>query len=138
MIFVMLGSALSVLSLFTFLLHIIHFCSTCYMILTMCIIQVSINGYFSLGDAPDITPEKIPSSTNYIVAPFAANVDITYTGSVLYTDFNAYSSSSSAMNNVNAFIQSRSYWYERFSGDRMMVAEWRQVPQRNQNSVSIF
>ena len=98
--------------------------------------QVSNNGYFSFGDKPGNTPNSIPTSrSGYVVAPYAANIeDTTHVGTVQFADFDAYVSSSSAMGNVSDFVQSQTG--DSFSGTRMMVAEWREVPQKNRSTVS--
>ena len=101
-------------------------------------VQVSNNGYFSFEDEPFFTPNRIPRSRyGHIVAPYAADVDTTYGGTVLFCDFDAYTSSGAAMTyNVNDFIRSQTG--DSFSGTRIMVAEWREVPQWNQTTVSTF
>ena len=82
------------------------------------------NGYFSMGVAPQyVTPGSIPGSSSYsIVAPFAADIDITRRGSVKYTQF---TTSDSQMSRVSSFIRSQTR--NSFYGTRMMVAEWNGV-----------
>ena len=72
--------------------------------------------YSSLGNFPG------PSSYS-VVAPFAADIDITRTGSVKYTQFTT--SDSSQINRVSSFIRFQTG--DSFSGTRMMVAEWNVV-----------
>ena len=51
------------------------------------IMQVSTNGYFSMGEFPkfnDVPNFPLPDN-GMIVAPFGADIDTTITGSVLYT-----------------------------------------------------
>ena len=69
-----------------------------------------------------------------IVAPFAANIDTTVTGSVRYT--NLTSDHYSDRDDVSSFINSQTNDYL-FTGSDMMIVEWDAVPQYNsQTSVS--
>ena len=70
-----------------------------------------------------------------VVAPYAADTDTENGGSVQLSGFSDNSPDSSAMKNVNDFIQSQTRDY--FVGTQMMVAEWRDVPLKNQNVVSL-
>ena len=99
-------------------------------------VQVSNNGYFSFGGKPGNTPNSIPTShSGYVVAPYTAHIeDTTHAGTVQFADLHNYVSSGSAMGNVSDFIQSQTG--DSFSGTRMMVAEWCEVPQKNQSTVS--
>ena len=98
--------------------------------------QVAKDGYFSLGRTPvySTLPNITGTSDLSEVAPYAGHIDLdlTYGGIAYYTDFESYSPTSSEMWNVNAFIQSQTR--DRFSGTRMMVAEWRGVHQATMNS----
>ena len=72
-----------------------------------------------------MSPGDIPGSSSYsVVAPFAADIDTSRTGSVKYTQFTT--SDSSQMSRVSSFIRSETD--NSFYGTRMMVAEWRGVP----------
>ena len=79
-----------------------------------------------MGVAPQSsTPGNIPGSSSYsVVAPFAANIDISRTGSVKYTWFASFDTSQ--MSTVSSFIRSETG--NSFYGTRMMIAEWRGVP----------
>ena len=100
-------------------------------------VQVSINGYFLMGEVPlysSLNDINIPGSSSYsFVAPFAADIDTTRTGSVKYTQF--ITSDSSQMNTVSSFIRSQTD--DSFYGTRMMVAEWNGVPQYQGSRVSL-
>ena len=71
------------------------------------------------------------ASSNLLVAPFAADIDITSRGSVKYTQF---TTSDSQMNTVSSFIRSETG--NSFYGTRMMVAEWNGVPEDHGSIVS--
>ena len=96
--------------------------------------QVSINGYFSMGKTPQYSSlDNFPGSSSYsVVAPFAADIDTTRTGSVKYTEFTT--SDSSQMDAVSSFIQFQTG--DSFNGTRMMVAEWNGVPKYEGSIVS--
>ena len=68
-----------------------------------------------------------------VVAPFAADIDTTRTGSVKYTQLTT--SDSSQMIRVSSFIQSETG--NSFYGTRMMVAEWNGVPKYHGSIVSL-
>ena len=67
-----------------------------------------------------------------VIAPFAADITISMTGSVKYTQF---TSDESQLNAVNSFIQSETE--SNFQGTRILVAEWNSVPQWNRLPVSL-
>ena len=104
--------------------------------LRACALQVSNNGYFSLGRSPGYS--NLPNITGaiplFVVAPYATDVTTIYNGIVQYTDFETYSPDGSEMRNVSNYIQSQTG--DSFSGTRMMVAEWHEVPQGIQTAVS--
>ena len=87
-----------------------------------------------MGIAPQYsTPGDIPGSSSYsVVAPFAADIDTSRTGSVKYTQFTT--SDYTQMSRVSSFIQSQTG--NSFSGTRMMVAEWNGVPKYQRSTVS--
>ena len=87
-----------------------------------------------MGETPQYSSlDKFPGSSSYsVVAPFAADIDITSTGSVKYTQFTT--SNSSQMNRVSSFIRSQTG--DGFYGTRMMVAEWNDVPEYQGSIVS--
>ena len=91
------------------------------------------NGYFSLGQTPEVySLVNIPGPSSYsVVAPFAADIDTSSTGSVRYSE----SFSSTVMNDVSAHIRSETGVY--FYGTWMMVAEWNNVPLRYGSRVSL-
>ena len=97
-------------------------------------VQVSINGYFSMGERPQYSSlDNFSGSSSYsVVAPFAADMDTTGTGSVKYTQFTT--SDSSQMSRVSTFIRFKTG--NSFSGTRMMVAEWNGVPKYEGSVVS--
>ena len=81
---------------------------------------------------------KYPSLINFpgrfsysVVAPFAADIDTTSTGSVKYTQF---TTSDPQMSRVSSFIRSKTG--NSFNGTRMMVAEWNGVPKYEGSIVS--
>ena len=83
------------------------------------------------------TLPNFPLPNSYsIVAPFAADIDTTYTGSVQYTDFT--SDYNSYIIAVTSFINSEIDNEYIFSAASMMVVEWNTVPKHSQSSVSIF
>lgn len=90
-------------------------------------VQVSTDGYFSMGRKPQdgFSISDIPdSSSQSIVAPFAADISTSYGGVVKYVNF----SSSYPMSAVNYFIRSQLPSGDGFYGSRMMLAEWSNVP----------
>ena len=100
----------------------------------MCVhLQVSNNGYFSMGETPRYYALDIfPSPSNYsIVAPFAADITTSSTGDVRYSE----SFTNSQLNYISEHI--RSEMGNSFSGTWMLVAEWNGVPLLSQSSVSM-
>ena len=100
----------------------------------MYILQVSTNGYFSMGQIPvdsSLTQlHNIPGPSSYsVVAPFAADIDTSSTGSVRYNE----SFSSTVMKEVSTYIRSKTG--VPFYGTWMLVAEWNGVPLSSQSSV---
>ena len=92
------------------------------------------NGYFSMGKTPQYTSlDYFPGSSSYsVVAPFAADIDTSRTGSVKYTQFTT--TDSSQMSRVSTFIRSQTG--NSFYGTKMMVAEWNGVPEYGESTVS--
>ena len=92
-----------------------------------------------MGKTPDVSSlENIPGPSGYsVVAPFAADITTSSTGSVHYSEsFSSESFSSTVMNEVNAHIN-----YETgadFYGTWMMVAEWNNVPLHDGSRVSLI
>ena len=87
-----------------------------------------------MGETPQyLSLDNLPGPTSYsVVAPFAADIDTTRTGSVKYTQFTT--SDSSQMDIVSSFIRSQTG--NSFYGTRMMVAEWNGVPEYEGSIVS--
>ena len=76
--------------------------------------------------------ENIPGPSGYsVVAPFAADITTSNTGSVRYSE----SFSSTVMNEVSAHIRSETE--ADFYGTWMMVAEWNNVPLHDGSRVSL-
>ena len=101
------------------------------------IFQVSTNGYISIGLPQYISSVSIPGSETYtIVAPYAADLDTTYKGTVRYSDFFTYSSDDASMISVSSFIRNETG--DDFYGTQMMVVEWNSVPLFSGNSVSSY
>ena len=86
-----------------------------------------------MGETPQYSSlDNFPGSSSYsVVAPFAADIDTSRVGSVKYTQF---TTSDSQMNRVSGFIRSKTG--NSFSATRMMVAEWRGVPEYQRSIVS--
>ena len=85
-----------------------------------------------MGVTPPYSLNDIPGPSSYsVVAPFAADIDTTRTGSVKYTQFTTFDSQ---MNTVSTFIRSETG--NSFYGTRMMVAEWNGVPRDYGSTVS--
>ena len=113
----------------------------CIIILCLCtytrnnyyVVQVSENGYISMGEIP-CSHSLSSSSSCSVVAPYSADINTEIAGTVRYTDFDTYSSSGTSMTSISAFIQSQTR--DNFYGTRMMVAEWSGVSQYNGNHVS--
>ena len=96
-------------------------------------VQVSSNGYISMGTRVSRTTPTIPGDSN-IVSPYGADIDTSIAGTVRYTT--GFSSSHPQMSSVSSFIQTRTRDYS-FSGKRMMVVEWKNVAEYEGNSVSV-
>ena len=95
-------------------------------------IQVTTDGYFSFGRAITCCPSIATndSNSNYLVAPFEADTNIgNGQGSVSYEVHNS-STNSRQLSRVNNFI--RQQMQNKFAGNWMLVAEWRNVPQSGQ------
>ena len=96
--------------------------------------QVSAKGYISMGEIPCSNMASPPTHCS-VVAPYAADINTEIAGTVQYTDFYTYSSTSSAMSTVSRFIRDETG--DKFYGSRMMVAEWDGVAEYNGFSVSV-
>ena len=105
------------------------------MIIRFFVIQISTNGYLSMGgNLPYDTLPNFPlPNSDSIVAPFGADSDTTQTGSVRYTHLT--SGSYSDLEAVTSFINSQINSFY-FSGSDMMIVEWDAVPQYSESSVS--
>ena len=77
-----------------------------------------------MGRWPTITSPVIPGSSG-VVAPYAADIDTTFLGTVRYKRFTI---TDSQMSTVSSFI--RSEMNSTFEGSTMMMAEWIDVPKR--------
>ena len=97
-------------------------------------LQVSTNGYFSLGTSPTYTTYNPFSrySGYSIVAPFAADITTSSTGSVRY---NTFTTGDYNIKRVSSFI--RSELGGSFSGTWMVAADWNYVPLYYGSRVSI-
>ena len=95
--------------------------------------QVSNNGYFSMGETPQYASLNTFSSfrSYSIVAPFAANIDTSSTGYVRYSE-----SFSSQLSVVSEYIRSETV--TSFYGTWMLVAEWNGVPLLGISTVSML
>ena len=86
-----------------------------------------------MGQTPEVySLDNFPGPSGYsVVAPFAADITTSNTGSVRYSE----SFSSTVMNKVSAHIgsETRAYFY----GTSMMVAEWNNVPLLDGSRVSL-
>ena len=87
-----------------------------------------------MGEIPCTSYSISSSSFCSVVAPFGADVNTELAGTVRYTDFDTYSSTSYSMSTVSRFIRDKTGDY--FYGSRMMVAEWDGVAKYNGYSVS--
>ena len=98
------------------------------------ILQVSSNGYFSMGRTPRYASlSTIPSANSYsTVAPFAADINTSSTGYVRYSE----SFTNSQLSVVSEHIRSETR--TSFYGAWMLVAEWNGVPLLSGSSVSML
>ena len=96
--------------------------------------QVSNNGYFSMGGTPQYASlSSFPSSSSYsVVAPFAADIDTSSTGYVRYSE----SFTNSQLSVVSEHIRSETD--TSFYGQWMLVAEWNGVPLLQGTTVSML
>ena len=94
--------------------------------------QVSTNGYFSMDKPPENTTlHNIPGPDTYsVVAPFAADIDTSKTGTVKYTKVTF---DYTEMSVVSAFIRDETGDF--FFGSKMIAAEWDHVPMKKGSSV---
>ena len=89
-------------------------------------LQVSNNGYISMGAQVNLATPTIPG-TNSIVSPYGADIDTSVTGTVRYTtEFITYYPYISSISYLIYTITGDYYFY----GTRMMVVEWDRVPLR--------
>ena len=87
-----------------------------------------------MGESPLYSSLSVfPGPSSYsVIAPFAADITISTTGSVKYTQFTF---DQSQLNAINSFIQSETE--SNFQGTRILVAEWNSVPLSNGLPVSL-
>ena len=101
------------------------------------LLQISTNGYFSLGTTPsEASLTRFSSSQSHsIIAPFAADIDTKYNG---YVPYYIFTTGTSYIETVDSYI--RSELGVSFYGTWMLVAEWRDVAQYGGSShtVSIY
>ena len=93
-------------------------------------LQVSTNGYISMGLTPTANAQSV-AGANSIIAPYGADIDTQVAGSVKYTHF--YSDYSD-LDDVSDFIEDE--MNVDFNGEKMMVAEWNNVAEYNGDPVS--
>lgn len=88
---------------------------------------MSTNGYFSFNERPHYAtlPEFPLKNNEWIVAPFAADIDTSEHGSVQYTLNEGFSYSN--YRSVSEFIGEQT-GNKKFYGTSMIVAEWNEVP----------
>lgn len=109
----------------------------CKRYLVILFLQVSSNGYIAMG-----TP--VPSSyhtmgafssatAHSVVAPFAADIDTNFEGSVSYQEYSS-PTDASLVSQVSTFIRSSQSTY--FAGTWMFVAYWNHVPHYRGSLVS--
>ena len=75
--------------------------------------------------------DDIPSATYSLVAPFAADIDTSQTGSIRYR---VYQNSESQLDTISSYI--RSTLRVSFVGNWMLIADWYFVPLRGGPTVS--
>ena len=92
-------------------------------------LQVSSNGFISMGALPSTSPPTIPGSTN-VVSPYGADIDAVIAGTVRYTGI---LTNHPEINKISYFISTKKELY--FTGTRMMVAEWDGVAKSGGTSV---
>ena len=78
------------------------------------------NGFFQF------VPELFPIESEYLVAPFWADVNIANMERVGDVSYQVYSSGSPLLDTVNAFICDEKNFD--FNGNWMLLAEWNDVP----------
>ena len=89
------------------------------------IFQVSSNGYLAMGRIIGYSEiGDIPTPGISIVAPFAANTDLTRTGSVRWKTFFSHNAGTTF---ISAYISSR--LGVSFNGTWMLIVYWYDVPQ---------
>ena len=103
-----------------------------YVLNFIIILQVSNNGYFSMGGVPRYSSlDNLPGPSDYaIAAPFAADITTSNTGYVRYSEY----VTNSQLNDVSEHIRAETG--TSFNGTWMLVAEWNGVPLLSQSSVS--
>ena len=87
-----------------------------------------------MGEPPwysSLDNSSLPSS---YVAPFAANIDTSWVGSVKFTPVPVYDYNQ--IRRVSRFIRTQTG--DSFYGSRMIVAEWNGVPEYDGSIVSIY
>ena len=94
--------------------------------------QVSSNGYISMGERPRSNSLNLPGSDS-VVAPFAADIYAGISATVQYTSFARYPRGE-VLREVSAFIASETG--ESFEGKKMMLASWIKVSKHESDFVS--
>ena len=94
-------------------------------------LQVSTNGYISMGERVSTASPEIPG-TSSIVAPYAADINPNIAGTVQHTQFT--STDYTQMSRVSSFIRDQTD--NSFYGTTMMVAEWEGVAKYSGSPVS--
>ena len=92
--------------------------------------QVSTNGYISMGLTPTANAQNVEGA-NSVVAPYGADVDTREGGTVSYTRFHA---PVPELKVVSEFIQDQ--MDVEFQGTKMMIGLWDNVPQFKGKAVS--
>ena len=97
--------------------------------------QVSTNGYFSMGQIPKFNsvPNFPLPDNGMIVAPFGADIDTSITGSVRYT---SYFGIFESMRYVSDFIRANTL-HNFFLAKNMIAAEWDYVATKGGSRVSL-
>ena len=92
--------------------------------LSLCF-QINTNGIISVNQPfLEYIPQLFPYQSQYLVAPFWADVDIS--GGVGNISYEVYSTGSPALDTVNTIISDEENI--NFIGHWMIVAEWDEVP----------
>ena len=103
-------------------------------IVVFLLLQVSTNGYFSLGTTPsEASLTRFSSSQpRSIIAPFAADIDTKHNG---YVTYSLFAGGSSDIETVSSYI--RTELEVSFYGTWMLVAEWHDVALYGESSHTV-